>query len=253
MQPSSTAIRTTSTSSSNGKTGFLDLAPELRNVIYRQVLVSDQDVQFPTGSPYQKNPTFPAALLATCRQIELEASQILYGDQAVQLSRDHRERGTFFDRDWREIGYLDGRLFLQRIGPRNIGNIRSLTLVLADGKEDKEDYSHKHRAVNDDNLIAIMKLLAKHGRLQSLHVRLQVRKSITKDDERFLVNLHAMRADEVKITGLAAYGGRYRYPYDGYDYQGYLLRLADHIKSDCLKAMKRATKLYPCYSVKTEA
>lgn len=216
------------------------------------MLISDQGLRFPTGSPYVKNPIFTTALLATCRQIELEASQILYGDHSFQLGRDHRERGTFFEREWKEIGFHDARVFLQRIGPRNISNIRTLTLVLADGREDKADYSHKHRAANDNDLMTIMKMLAKHGRLQSLHIRLCVRKSITRDDARFLVNLQAVHADEVKITGVAAYGGRYHYPYEGYDYNGTLLRLSPQIKSDCIKQMKRATKLYPDYSAKVK-
>ena len=135
-------------SSMTERAGFLDLPPEIRNDIYRLVLVQEEFVDFPLGGPTDR-PNLSAALLATCRQISEEAAQILYGDNKFVLRRDFRERGKLHENPWSEIGWKDNYAFLSRMGPHNVANIRNLKLGLRDGTHIKNDWDDLHRCVND--------------------------------------------------------------------------------------------------------
>lgn len=60
---------------------FLDLHPELRNIVYRELLVVDYPASF---APLKCHPE----ILATCHQINHEATGILYGLNKVRLTFD---------------------------------------------------------------------------------------------------------------------------------------------------------------------
>jgi len=60
---------------------FLNLHPELRNIVYRELLVTDYPASF---TPLKCHPE----ILATCHQINHEATGILYGLNKVHLTFD---------------------------------------------------------------------------------------------------------------------------------------------------------------------
>ena len=60
---------------------FLDLHPELRNIVYRELLVTDYPASFRPLKCYPE-------ILATCHQINHEATGILYGLNKVHLTFD---------------------------------------------------------------------------------------------------------------------------------------------------------------------
>ena len=60
---------------------FLNLHPELRNIVYRELLVTDYPASF---KPLKCHPE----ILATCQQINHEAAGILYGHNKVHLTFD---------------------------------------------------------------------------------------------------------------------------------------------------------------------
>lgn len=148
------------------RAGFLDLPAEIRNDIYRQVLVQEEPVDFPLSTSSDR-PNLSAALLATCRQINEEAAQILYGDNRFVLRRDFRERGKLHENPWSEIGWKDNYSFISRLGAQNVANIRDLKLGLRDGTQLKNDWNDLHRCVNDkvssDSLLSLVAVLSKLG------------------------------------------------------------------------------------------
>lgn len=107
---------------------FLELEPELRNRIYRELLVTDKVVKFNPAPRLSRT----AALLRTCRQIHDEARGILYGENAFHFDRTDKTRGHYWDEEWKEVGYKDVRRFLETIGPQNIGKMRFLSLRMTD-------------------------------------------------------------------------------------------------------------------------
>jgi hypothetical protein len=67
--------------------GFFVLPPEIRELVYRELLLSDSAFRLGHHGPYShedKSPTYPA-ILRTCRLVFEEASNVLYGDNTFYL------------------------------------------------------------------------------------------------------------------------------------------------------------------------
>lgn len=140
---------------------FLELEPELRNRIYRELLVTDTVVKFNPAPRLSRT----AALLRTCRQVHEEARGILYGENAFHLDRRAETRGNYWDEEWKEIGYKDVRRFLESIGPDNIANMRFLSIRLADAAPiftPKMDATER-RYQNDPILHHVLRLIGNSG------------------------------------------------------------------------------------------
>jgi len=76
---------------------ILKLPPELRNAIYRCVLISDTPIDV---SERNENLT-PCYLLATCRQIRAEASKMYYSENTFSVSVNHESDAiSEFTRTW---------------------------------------------------------------------------------------------------------------------------------------------------------
>ena len=164
---------------------FLELEPELRNRIYRELLVTDKVVKFNPAPRLSRT----AALLRTCRQVHEEARGILYGENAFHLDRRAETRGNYWDEEWKEIGYKDVRRFLESIGPANIANMRFLSIRLADAAPiftPKMDATER-RYQNDPILHHVLRLIGSSGVvLEKLAVAFAGRRELIHDDVPFI-------------------------------------------------------------------
>ncbi|KAI9805241.1 MAG: hypothetical protein M1833_005694 [Piccolia ochrophora] len=150
------------------KTGFMSLPPELRNTVYQLVFIRKDPLDFKD----RYNLCLSGGFLSTCKQVEREGTTVLYGENTFYFQRIHAQRGRFFDRVWKEIGYEDMRRFLARIGRRNFSCIRSMVILLEDGMPSiaRTLTPTERRVVNDNHLSYCISKLARCGNLKRLEV-----------------------------------------------------------------------------------
>lgn len=164
---------------------FLELEPELRNRIYRDVLKTDHVVKFNPKPRLART----AALLRTCHQIHEEARGILYGENAFHFDRTEKSRGQYWDEEWKEVGYKDVRRFLESIGPDNIARMRFLSLRLSDAAPlftPKMD-AVERRYQNDPILHHVLRLIGNSGvLLEKFAVSFNGRAEVTHSDVAFI-------------------------------------------------------------------
>ncbi len=96
---------------------FFDLPREIRDHIYRQTLVTNGYIQHPTKYRYQVIPVLGVNLLRTCRQIQVEASRVLYGLNTFQIRPQDTAKGS------------PGIDWLHHFGKHNCANIKYIELV----------------------------------------------------------------------------------------------------------------------------
>ncbi|KAF2670982.1 hypothetical protein BT63DRAFT_205433 [Microthyrium microscopicum] len=174
--------------------GFLQLPAELRNVIYRMVLVTKEPIDF--GSP--TNAQRSAALLRTNREIHGEACSILYSENRFVFRRNRHTRTPFWISESKEVGYLDMRHFLTMIGPIGRGYLRRVHVLLEDAsKTHALSLESEGRFTHDGSLLACFKILAKECFLKTLALTMCGRRNVSTFDVRFLENLCAVEVDDV--------------------------------------------------------
>ena len=83
------------------RAGFLDLPAEIRNEIYRMILVAPTRLNFAAPVNFGRS----AALLRTCRQVHGESRSILYSENVFFFNRRTSRYGSFWEDDWRELGF----------------------------------------------------------------------------------------------------------------------------------------------------
>ncbi|KAL8989966.1 MAG: hypothetical protein Q9169_008239 [Polycauliona sp. 2 TL-2023] len=111
-----TTVQHDQSSKAAGVFPFMKLSPELRNMVYKEVLVEPKDVLLTVGHEYDPphvlafNPPQPSGLLQVSKQIYNEASPIYY-------------RGNTFD--CHSVGALHA--FLSKLSIENRRSIRSLS------------------------------------------------------------------------------------------------------------------------------
>jgi len=176
---------------------FLELEPDIRNRIYRDVLVTDSIIEFDPP----KNLSRTAALLRTCFQVYDEARGILYGENAFHFGRNHKERASYFKEGSKEIGYKAERRFLERIGPGNIACMRFLSIEFSDAlpsSTPKLEHAER-RFTNDTILCHILKLIGTSGAvLDKFVVGFAGKAEVSLEDVNFVralttIKCHALR------------------------------------------------------------
>jgi hypothetical protein len=229
--------------------GFLDLPAELRNEIYRQVFVSDDCFNFDSPRNFSRS----AAFLRTCKQVYNEARSILYSENHFLFVRKTRRHGSYWEREWNEVGFKAVRKFLHLIGPENTALIRDATLLLEDATpclNPGMTTADERRFVFDEVLMSCLKMLAQASKLRKLHLHFRGtcpyctarkhaltwsvgRRRVERTDHRFLEKLTAIQADEVKFIrtppGCA-------YPTDS--------KQEHSVEKMCLSAMVRKRKIF---------
>ncbi|KAI5364000.1 hypothetical protein Slin15195_G096550 [Septoria linicola] len=189
-----------SISKSSKYAGFLDLPAELRNDIYRLVFVTERPtINFAQPDNFSRS----AALLRTCRQVYEEGRSILYTENAFAVERRTQRYGSFWENEWRELGYLNVRKFMKSIGPTNTALIRKMSFMLEDAVpclNPSMRTNEERRFVHDDDLMSVLRHLGNHGRLQTLHLHFHGRRRVDRTDDRFLDYMKRLKADIVKFV-----------------------------------------------------
>ena len=197
--------------------GFLDIPPEIRNQIYRHVFVAKDHFNFDSPSNFSRG----AAFLRTCKQVYEEGRSILYSENHFKFVRKTRRHGSYWEKEWNEVGFKAVRKFLRLIGSKNISLIRHVTLLLEDavqclnpGLRTADD----RRFIYDEVLMSVLRHLASHAKLQTLYLHFHGRKPniitilsaktstgrrrVEHTDRRFLHHLTDVQADQVKFVRL---------------------------------------------------
>jgi len=216
--------------------GFLDLPAELRNEIYRLVFVADLRLNFANPINFNRG----AALLRTCRQCHQEGRGILYGENTFFFSRRTSRWGSFWENEWRELGFRSIRTFLKSIGPINTSLIRQVSFQFEDATPclNPDSMSHEDRRfVNDDIVMSCLRHLGDYGKLQKIKMNFHGRRRLEISDERFLSYLRRITADEVEFV---------RYPMDCSEesYWGSESKQEEAVRKMLMKTMVRKHKLY---------
>ncbi|KAF2773735.1 hypothetical protein EJ03DRAFT_305317 [Teratosphaeria nubilosa] len=226
----------TSQGASKGRAGFLDLPAELRNEIYRLVFVSEEHFNF--GGP--TNFSRGAAFLRTCSQIHAEARSILYGENEFYFNRRTSRYGSFWENDWRELGYRSVRHFLKQIGPTNTSLIRHVVFQFEDATPCLNPITMSHedrRFVHDDALMSILRHLGDYSQLQTFKINFHGRRRVENTDQRLLQYLRRIKADTLQFC---------RFPI-GRGQESYWTsesKQEDSVRKMLLKSMVRRHKMF---------
>lgn len=182
---------------------FLELEPQLRNRIYREMLTSDAPIQFGTYSSGATGMPTQAPLLRTCRQVCDEASSILYGENAFHFNRKSKDRGRYWDKEWTEIGYKDIRRFLEHIGPSNIAKMRYLSILFDDATPSSTPRleAPERKFVNDPVVLHLLRLIGNSGAvLEKFVVAFSSRSQLSLEDVHFLRALTTIKCQNLINT-----------------------------------------------------
>lgn len=206
--------------------GFKALPPEIRNKIYRLLLVKKE---FNFANP--DNFSVSSAFLRTCKMVHSEGCSILYGENLFSFNRNRRMRAPFWAPTPQEIGYKDIHQFLQMIGPHNLSYLREVHMVFEDATQATTPYlfsNDDRRYVNDNHLIHCLRIL-RQANLRKFTMMFLGRRTLSKTDTKFLDYLTQVKADEVSKDN-----------HKLFDYNKCPPALAD----DIIKAITRKPKLY---------
>ncbi|KAL9109009.1 MAG: hypothetical protein Q9227_006249 [Pyrenula ochraceoflavens] len=182
--------------------GFLDLPDDIREAIYRLVFVSKDQINLSKRERLDRT----AALLRTCRQVYDEACPILYGENVFEFNRVHSCRGTYYEKDWAEIGFKDMRLFLTRIGERNINYLQYLYICCENAlpsnrRELPSDLRYKLKYTYDTVLQECLRMISKATGLRKVVIALPNGGNgipcLSHRDFHFLEAVAAIRASKV--------------------------------------------------------
>lgn len=190
---------TKSRSRKPGVSGFLDLPPELRNVVYRLAFVTPEKLDF--GNP--RNFRRSAQFLSTCKQVHEEGRSILYTENIFYFQASRATRTRRFQPSSYQVGYKDIRYLLSQIGPTNLSLIRHMIFIFEDLVPSLNAHLKnidQRRFTNDEDLYAALRLLGTYGKLQSLKLSFQGRRWFFGPDEvRFSSYLARIKADSVQF------------------------------------------------------
>lgn len=185
---------------SGDKAGFLSLAPELRNQVYRLAFVTKEKLNF--GMP--RNFARSSALLRTCRQVHEEARSILYSENTFLFQRRPERRHPTWTSDASEIGYKDVRFFMKEIGLTNSSLLRHLIIVFTDAIPSLNPQfkgADERRFTNDNDLLFLLRMIGDKCTLEKLDLSFQGKKILFKRDEpRFFSYLTRIKADKVNMV-----------------------------------------------------
>ena len=178
--------------------GFMSLAAEIRNMIYKLVLVTDTPIDLSRATNFRRS----AALLRTCKAVYEEARQILYGWNSFRLERQFRSRARYYQSEWVEVGWKDVRRWLRAIGPVNISYLEHILIKFDDAMPSSNPHlttPEDRRYVHDEHLFECLRLLLSATKLKALVLSFHGRKQLLRTDHRFLEHLTRLRADDVKM------------------------------------------------------
>jgi hypothetical protein len=181
--------------------GFTDLPPELRNKVYRLAFVRDNTFQIPACRPWGAGALCQSGqFLSTCKLVHNEGCSVLYGENTFAFERHESTRGTFYEHEPKEIGYLDALQFFKMIGPENIQYLRDLKIVFSDARPSDTPHASSNedrRYMTDDVLINVLRIL-RHAKLRKLSLAFMGRRHLQRSDVKFLGYLEQIKVDTLE-------------------------------------------------------
>ena len=184
---------------------FMILPPELRNRVYRMVLVTDEPIVFRQRNNFKRSAQF----LRSSRVIAEEGTCVMYGENSFHFERTPEKRGKYWEKSWKEIGFKDIRRFLETIGNANIAKMTHVSFEL----EDATPYltpdldATERKFVNDPVLQHLFNLVAANASLARLDVKFSGRSAVQMVDYHFLKALSGIKAPIVKFPKSSLYSG----------------------------------------------
>ena len=162
---------------------FLDLPPELRNIIYKQMLeVEDGPYEFKYGE-MRRRIKAPMAILATCKQIYEEAHEFAYEKTffPLHISRGYAPRSLQLDfnlRDFATLGFDTSGISEpgEIQWPSFLAKVSCLAVEIGlDSPASARNYPF-HRAAIALNraLYRLYQFVAKHPNIQHLQVKIRL-------------------------------------------------------------------------------
>jgi len=121
----------------------------------------------------------------------------MYGENAFHFSRSSKTRGTYFESDWREIGFKDVRRFFNDIND-NVSFMKYISFSLDDAAPSATPYleEEQRRCVNDPILHHIFKLIGSHTVLTKFAIAFHIRRTIVNSDYVFLKALSSIKCHQ---------------------------------------------------------
>ncbi|KAF3010665.1 hypothetical protein E8E13_005224 [Curvularia kusanoi] len=185
----------------DGRKGFTDLPPELRNKIYRLVFVREKPLQIPACKPWgQASLCQSGQFLSTCKLVHNEGCSILYGENVFAFERHESTRATFYEYVVKEIGYQDALRFLKMIGPENLQYLRDVKICFTDARPTNAPLlssKEERRYMTDTVLINFLRIL-RNAKLRTLRLAFNGRRNLQSTDDRFLRYLEQIKVDELE-------------------------------------------------------
>jgi len=183
----------------NTDCGFFKLPRELRDQIYSYFYTADKHLSF--SAP--QNFSMGTGLLRTCTQISHEARETLYSTNHFVFGRQCRRAGSYWDYEWKEIGFLPVRTFVDMIGG-NLSLIKRITLILEDATPCLNPHlktNEERRFIHDADLLLMLRTLAERAlNLKRLGLHFHGRRRVEVSDRQFIQALLGIRADEVEFV-----------------------------------------------------
>ncbi|PSN64597.1 hypothetical protein BS50DRAFT_557225 [Corynespora cassiicola Philippines] len=208
---------------------FTDLPGEVRNNIYRRLLLAPSNI-IAFGDRAEQSCSRSGQFLRTCKTVHSEACSILYGENTFQFHRDRRTRAPMWDETLKEVGYKDVRYFLKTMGPANLQYLRDIKFEFDDATQSLTPYLktiEARRYINDEYLIDCLRML-RHAKLRTLTLVFFGRRSLYRTDVNFLSYLEQIKADKVIKAETRWYSNKVSY----------------YLWADLEEAMTRKKKLY---------
>jgi hypothetical protein len=174
---------------------------ELRNNVYRHVFVARDGINFDRPTNCDRS----AAFLRTCKTVHQEGCSVLYSENQFKFVRNKSPRNPFWSNQTNEVGYLDMRHFLSMIGPISLTYLRSIHIVFDDAPKAYAHLYEDPRFVHDPNLLASLKIIAKHCFLNKIQLAFLGRRNVTTFDVRFLEHMCAIQADVIEFNANGQY------------------------------------------------
>lgn len=224
--------------------GFMSLAAEIRNMIYKLVLVTDTPIDLSHATNFRRS----AAILRTCKAVYDEARQILYGRNSFRLERQFRPRARYYQSEWIEVGWKDVRRWLRAIGPVNISYLQHILIKFDDAMPSSNPHlitPEDRRYVHDEHLFECLRMLLAATNLKTLVLSFHGRKQLLRTDHRFLEHLTRLRADTVKIMAHPTWQPKDR-SWFGYEGSFRTVRIAWNVENFIQEKMVDKGKLYHC-------
>nr|POF14937.1 hypothetical protein CFP56_71884 [Quercus suber] len=209
---------------------------EIRNEIYRLTFVKEDRLNFGTPKGFSRS----AALLRTCKRVHDEGTSILYGENKFYFCRRTSRYGSFWEDDWRELGFRSVHAFVKAIGRVNLGRLRHVSFQFEDATPclNPDSMTHEERRfVNDDILMSILRQLGDHTQLQHFDMNFHGRRRVERSDSRFLDYLQHIRADVVQFV---------TYPINLQTTWAMESKQDEAVRKMLLKSMTRKHKIFTC-------